>query len=81
MNLNNRGLVNYLLLPISGVFYLLSRIRKFFYQAKLLTTHTFNIDVIVVGNITVGGSGKTPVVITLVNYFKQQGKRVGVVSR
>lgn len=81
MNLNNRGLVNYLLLPISGVFYLFSRIRKFFYQAKLLTTHTFNTDVIVVGNITVGGSGKTPVVITLVNYFKQQGKRVGVVSR
>lgn len=59
MNLNNRGLVNYLLLPVSGIFYLLSRIRKFFYQAKLLTTYNFNVDVVVVGNITVGGSGKT----------------------
>jgi len=81
MNLNNRGLVNYLLLPVSGIFYLLTHIRKFFYQVRLLTTYDFNVDVIVVGNITVGGSGKTPIVIALVNYFKQQGKRVGVVSR
>ncbi len=81
MNLNKRGLVNYLLLPVSGVFYLLSCIRRFLYQTKLLTTYRFNTNVIVVGNITVGGSGKTPIVIALVNYFKQQGKRVGVVSR
>ena len=81
MNLNNRELVNYLLLPVSGVFYLLSYIRRFLYQTKLLTTYRFNTNVIVVGNITVGGSGKTPIVIALVNYFKQQGKRVGVVSR
>jgi tetraacyldisaccharide 4'-kinase len=81
MDLNIRGLANYLLLPVSGVFYLLSRVRKFLYQINLLTTYNFNVDVIVVGNITVGGSGKTPIVIALVNYFKQQGKRVGVVSR
>jgi tetraacyldisaccharide 4'-kinase len=81
MDLNTRGLVNYLLLPISGVFYLLSTFRKFFYQIGLFTTHHFDVPVIVVGNITVGGSGKTPIVIALVNYFKQQGKQVGVVSR
>ena len=81
MDLNNRGFVNYLLLPVSGVFYLLSRIRKYLYQTKLLTTHNPNVGVIVVGNITVGGSGKTPIVIALVNHFKQQGKQVGVVSR
>ncbi len=81
MNLDNRGLINYLLLPVSGIFYLLSRARKFLYQTNLLTTVNFSTNVIVVGNITVGGSGKTPVVIALVNYFKQQGKKVGVVSR
>jgi tetraacyldisaccharide 4'-kinase len=37
--------------------------------------------VVVVGNITVGGSGKTPIVIALANHFRQQGKQVGVVSR
>lgn len=81
MDLDNRRLINYLLLPVSGVFYLLSRFRRFLYRVKLLTTYDFNVDVIVVGNITVGGSGKTPIVIALVNYFKQQGKQVGVVSR
>jgi tetraacyldisaccharide-1-P 4'-kinase len=37
--------------------------------------------VVVVGNITVGGSGKTPIVMALVKHFKQQSKKVGVVSR
>jgi tetraacyldisaccharide 4'-kinase len=81
MSLDTRGIVNYLLLPVSGIFYLLSRFRKFLYKVKLLTTYDFNVDVIVVGNITVGGSGKTPIVIALAKHFRQQGKRVGVVSR
>ena len=81
MDLNTRGIVNYLLLPIAGVFYLLSSLRRYFYRIGLFSTHYFDVPVIVVGNITVGGSGKTPIVIALVNYFKQQGKQVGVVSR
>ncbi len=81
MSLDTRGIVNYLLLPVSGIFYLLSRFRKFIYKVKLFTIYDFNVDVIVVGNITVGGSGKTPIVITLAKHFRQQGKRVGVVSR
>ncbi|HIC40295.1 MAG TPA: tetraacyldisaccharide 4'-kinase [Piscirickettsiaceae bacterium] len=81
MDLNTRGIVNYLLLPIAGVFYLLSSLRRRLYRIGLIATHHFDVPVIVVGNITVGGSGKTPIVIALVNYFKQQGKQVGVVSR
>ena len=81
MDLNTRGLGNYLLLPISAIFYGLSNLRKAFYRIGLLPTHHFNIPVVVIGNITVGGSGKTPVVIALVENFKQQGKKVGVVSR
>ncbi len=81
MNLSTRGVLNYLLLPISGIFYVVSVFRSFFYRIGLLTINNFNVPVIVVGNITVGGSGKTPIVIALVNHFKQQGKRVGMVSR
>ncbi len=81
MNLNKRGIINYLLLPVAAIFYLLSTFRRLFYQIGLLTTHHFKVPVIVVGNITVGGSGKTPVVIALTNYFKRCGKKVGVVSR
>ncbi len=81
MDLNTRSIVNYLLLPISAVFYLLSFVRKTLYHIGLLSTHNFNVPVIVVGNITVGGSGKTPIVIALAGHFKQQGKKIGVVSR
>ena len=81
MDLNTHGLVNYLLLPVSAIFYFLSTLRKFLYQVGLLTVRHFDVPVIVVGNITVGGSGKTPIVIALVDHFKQQGKKVGVVSR
>lgn len=81
MDLNARGFVNYLLLPISGVFYLLSKIRQAFYRIGILRINQFDVPIVVVGNITVGGSGKTPIVIKLVEYFQQQGKKVGVVSR
>jgi tetraacyldisaccharide 4'-kinase len=81
MDLNTRQLGNYLLLPVSVVFYLLSLVRKFLYRIGLLSTYHFDVAVVVVGNITVGGSGKTPIVMALVKHFKQQGKKVGVVSR
>ena len=81
MDLNTRGFVNYLLWPVSGVFYALSKIRRAFYHFGIFRTNRFTVPVVVVGNITVGGSGKTPIVIKLVEYFKQQGRRVGVVSR
>jgi len=81
VDLNKRGLINYLLLPISAIFYLLSLIRKVLYYFGILKIHQFDVPVIVVGNITVGGTGKTPIVMTLVEYFKAQGKKVGVVSR
>lgn len=81
MDLNTRGVVNYLLLPISGVFYALSSMRRMLYRIGVFTTNQFKVPVVVVGNITVGGSGKTPIVIKLVKHFQQQDKKVGVVSR
>jgi tetraacyldisaccharide 4'-kinase len=57
MDLNTRQLGNYLLLPVSVVFYLLSLVRKFLYRIGLLSTYHFDVAVVVVGNITVGGSG------------------------
>lgn len=83
--INTQGIGRYLLflitLPIAAIFYLLSRLRKFGYKIGLLTTYYFDVPVIVVGNITVGGTGKTPIVIALAKHFTQQGKKVGVVSR
>ncbi|KAA0452599.1 MAG: tetraacyldisaccharide 4'-kinase [Candidatus Thioglobus sp.] len=66
---------------MSVVFYLLSTLRKSLYQLGFLPSKRFTVPLIVVGNITVGGTGKTPIVIALIKHFKAQGKKVGVVSR
>lgn len=70
-----------LLWPLSLVFCLLVRFRYLFYTSGLLGGSSLPVPVIVVGNITVGGNGKTPVVHYLVNWLQQQGYHVGIISR
>lgn len=70
-----------LLLPFSLIFAILSAMRRLLYRAGFKRTHRFSVPVIVVGNITVGGTGKTPLVIWLVNFLKTQGYRPGVIMR
>ncbi|WP_330926134.1 tetraacyldisaccharide 4'-kinase [Candidatus Sororendozoicomonas aggregata] len=65
--------------PFSAIFASLARWRKDHYQTKRCWKPP--VPVIVVGNITVGGTGKTPVVTTLARYLAQQGYQPGVVSR
>lgn len=70
-----------LLLPLALVFVVVSGLRRMAYRHGWLKTHGVGVPVIVVGNITAGGSGKTPLVIWLVNWLREQGYRPGVVSR
>ena len=81
VDLNKIRLTNLLCLPLSAVFFVVSRLRYYCYKLGLFRVCHSPIPVIVVGNITVGGSGKTPIVIALCHHFEKQGKRVGVVSR
>ena len=81
INHNKFGLVNFILLPFSAIFFILSYIRLWLYRFRILKVNDSSLPVIVVGNITVGGTGKTPIVISIVNYLKSQNKKVGVVSR
>lgn len=55
----------------------------FYRRQRYLKTdkHQVNVPVVVVGNITVGGTGKTPVICELARYLSAQGKRVGILSR
>jgi len=71
----------YLLWPFSLIFASATALRRCFYRIGLFTRHQFDKPVIVVGNITVGGSGKTPVVIALLERLKAAGYKPGVVSR
>ena len=67
--------------PLSQLFCLISFLRRGLYRRGVLKSIAFDVPVVVVGNISVGGSGKTPLLIALCDYLKQQGKKPGVVSR
>ena len=71
----------WLLRPLEVIFRLLAAARRVLYQKGCLAVYRPAVPVVVVGNITVGGTGKTPVIVALVEYLQQQGIRVGVVSR
>ncbi|ENU26552.1 tetraacyldisaccharide 4'-kinase [Acinetobacter modestus] len=67
--------------PLSLLYRLIFEINKTLYAVGLKKKYTAPIPVMIIGNITVGGSGKTPLLIQLVKYLQQQGVRVGVISR
>lgn len=68
-------------LPFSSLFGFCAAIRRWMYSVGMLKTYRFTVPVIVVGNITVGGTGKTPFVIWLAKFLQSKGYRPGIVSR
>lgn len=74
-------LLNYLLVPISWCYILLVKLRHGCYRAGMFKSSALPRPVIVVGNISIGGSGKSPLVMALVNHLKEKGFKPGVISR
>jgi tetraacyldisaccharide 4'-kinase len=66
---------------LAGLFKTVVRLRRCMYAAGLLPSVRLRVPVIVVGNITVGGTGKTPLVIALIDALRARGFNPGVVSR
>ena len=73
--------ISLLLLPLSGFFCLISKIRRLLFKVGVLKSYKAPVPVIIVGNISVGGTGKTPLIIELIKKFQSQGKTAGVISR
>ena len=71
----------YLLMPLSKIYEGIVTIRKKYYRKKSTKNSEFNVPIIVIGNLTVGGTGKTPLTIWLANFLKQHGYKPGIVSR
>ena len=70
-----------LLIPLSWLFGAISLLRRLFYKTGVLQTQQLTVPVIIIGNINVGGTGKTPLVIWLAQQLAAQGWRPGIISR
>lgn len=76
-----RGLPAALLWPVSALFHALVLLRRTLYGMGWLRAERLPVPVIVVGNVFVGGTGKTPLTVWLVRALRQAGYTPGVISR
>ncbi len=67
--------------PLSWLFCGLVNLRRLLYRLRILPSRRLPVPVIVVGNLTVGGTGKTPLVIAIARLLREHGYRPGIVSR
>lgn len=73
--------VSLALWPLSLIFCAIASLRRALYRLGLLPVRVVGAPVVIVGNITVGGSGKTPLVIWLTHFLAAHGYRPGIVTR
>ncbi len=76
-----KNILSTLLLPLSWIFRLVVFFRRIFYTRNISNSELEDVCVIVVGNITVGGTGKTPFVSYITKRFLSHGIKVGIISR
>ena len=75
----SRSLLGFCLWPVAKIYQLVSFLRRLYLQS--FKQHSFPVPVIVIGNISVGGVGKTPLVIAIAEKITERGLKVGIVSR
>ncbi len=81
LSLWQRGTFSSLLSPFAWIYGRAMKFRERLYLEGLLPRYRLPCKVVCVGNITLGGSGKTPMVKYLARHFKERGFKVGVLSR
>ena len=70
-----------MLMPLSAVFYCAAGLRRWAYRMRLLRSHKLPVTTIVVGNITLGGNGKTPIVVALQQLLQDHGYKPAIITR
>jgi tetraacyldisaccharide 4'-kinase len=69
------------LLPLTALFALLAALRRYLYRQGILGSKKIPVPVVVIGNIAVGGAGKTPVTLWLAGFLKDKGLNPAIISR
>lgn len=75
------ALMRAFLYTLSKIFQVAIKVRRFLYNVRILRDTTLGVQVIAVGNLTVGGTGKTPVVEKFARELRDQGRNVAILSR
>ncbi len=70
-----------LLLPFSYIYLLITFVKNKLYDKGILKSRSFSTPIISIGNITTGGTGKTPLTVHIAKYYLQKGLKVGILSR
>lgn len=76
-----RGVIACVLWPLTLIYRVITSCRRFAYHKGWFATPPLPLPVVVVGNLSVGGTGKTPLCAHLVSVFREAGWRPGIVSR
>ena len=77
----SRSRLTWILWPLSLPFLLLVLAKRAWYQLEIFKGPSFNKPIVVVGNLSVGGTGKTPFITSLASYLSSKNMSVGLVSR
>src|SRR5438045_131020 len=75
------ALTRAVLFSLSQVFHVAVKLRRFLYNVRILRDSTLGVQVIAIGNLTVGGTGKTPVVEKFARELQDAGRTVAILSR
>ncbi len=70
-----------LLIPFSFIYYLIISLRDFFYRSRIFKRYALGAKVISIGNLTWGGTGKTPATLFILDRLLQRGKKVAILIR
>jgi tetraacyldisaccharide 4'-kinase len=73
--------IGVILMPLGFLFSDFVKFRRFLYRIGVFKKHSLPVPVIVIGNITVGGTGKTPLLIWLAKLLESEGFKPGIISR
>lgn len=73
--------LRFILFPLSILYIFVTEVRNFFFRINVLKSKQYSLPIINVGNLTVGGTGKTPMVLWLAKVFHQANLNVAIVSR